>query len=443
MAQTPCVETGSSVTKPTGPMLVSRQLLLVFGGVMLLVFGQLGWWMVYHVRSVNEMRAVRLRSLYDQRQDALRLLNYAVQAAEAGGTAAPAAARPQDLALLPSTLLTKHFPELYWSAQPSDNATLQQRFAGHDVAIRPEVLITLNQRHDALIRMFLSEGAFFLLMVSLGAVLIVRTLRHETALLRQQGNFLSAVSHELKSPLASIRLHTQTLQLRDPPAPTRSRYLRFMRDDLDRLESLVGNLLAVARLDSGKFIVHAQRLDMVQEVRRVVQELDQAWQAQTAQDSAAEPVYAGVVAAAAVPAAAAAARPRRIHFEAESAPLWVQCDAAALATVVRNLLDNAGKYGGGHSVEVRVAAADGRATLTVIDQGLGLAAADRVKIFQKFYRVGDELVRQTEGSGLGLYLVHALLQQSGGAVEAHSDGPGRGTTFVASLPLHPEPVKFT
>jgi two-component system phosphate regulon sensor histidine kinase PhoR len=427
-------------------MLVSRQLLLVFGGVMLLVFGQLGWWMVYHVRSVNEQRAIHLLSLHNQRQDALRLLDYAVQAAEAGRSAGlravqaqpPAQSQPaaqllappqpqllvqaHDLSTLPGTLLAKHFPELYWAAQPSDNATLQQRYAGHDVAIRPEVLTALNHRHDALIRMFLSEGAFFLLMVSLGAVLIVRTLRHETALLRQQGNFLSAVSHELKSPLASIRLHTQTLQLRDPPAPTRSRYLRFMRDDLDRLESLVGNLLAVARLDSGKFIVHAQRLDMVQEVRRVVLELDQAWQAQTAQDTA---------------------RQRRIHFEAEAAPLWVQCDAAALATVVRNLLDNAGKYGGGHSVEVRVAAADGRATLTVIDQGLGLAPADRVKIFQKFYRVGDELVRQTEGSGLGLYLVHALLQQSGGAVEARSEGPGRGTTFVASLPLHPDPASVT
>jgi signal transduction histidine kinase len=76
------------------------------------------------------------------------------------------------------------------------------------------------------------------------------------------------------------------------------------------------------------------------------------------------------------------------------------------------------------------------ATVSVVDGGIGLPPGEATKIFQRFYRVGDEMVRQTEGSGLGLYLVHSLVEGSGGDVSAHSDGPGKGCTFKVRLPLN-------
>jgi signal transduction histidine kinase len=118
--------------------------------------------------------------------------------------------------------------------------------------------------------------------------------------------------------------------------------------------------------------------------------------------------------------------------------VWVAMEEASLRTVVRNLLDNAHKYGStGAAIEVRVQARDGRAILTVQDFGLGLEASETEAIFERFYRVGDEMVRRHEGSGLGLYLVRLLLADYGGRITVDSAGLGQGATFVVSLPQIP------
>jgi signal transduction histidine kinase len=117
-------------------------------------------------------------------------------------------------------------------------------------------------------------------------------------------------------------------------------------------------------------------------------------------------------------------------------PLYARYDLGVLKTVLRNLLDNAAKYGGADKpVRVAVAQQGTAATIEVRDQGIGLAAEEREKIFGKFYRVGDEMVRQAEGSGLGLYLVRELVRHVGGTVTAESPGAGKGTTFRVTLPM--------
>jgi signal transduction histidine kinase len=243
------------------------------------------------------------------------------------------------------------------------------------------------------------------------AVLILRSVRREMDLMRQQANFLSAVTHELKSPLASIRLFIETLELRELPPEKRSRYLSNMRADVDRLEGLVKNILAVARLDSGSFVVHVEPGDLGRDVADVVAALDK------------DPSQRRLSVALSVP----------------DQPLQARYDLGVLKTVLRNLLDNAAKYGGADKpVRVVVARQGTWATIEVIDQGIGLAAEERDKIFQKFYRVGDEMVRQAEGSGLGLYLARELVRQVGGALTAESAGAGLGTTFRVTLPLDSE-----
>jgi signal transduction histidine kinase len=226
--------------------------------------------------------------------------------------------------------------------------------------------------------------------------------------MRQQANFLSAVTHELKSPLASIRLFIETLELRDPPPDKRARFLANMRSDVDRLDGLVNNILAVARLDSGRFVVHVDRGDVSRDVADVVAAL------------ARDPSQ------------------RRLNLEVAlpAEPLHARYDLGVLKTVLRNLLDNAAKYGGADQpVQLIVARQGDWAAIEIRDQGIGLAAEEREKIFQKFYRVGEEMVRQTEGTGLGLYLVRELVRHLGGTVTAESPGVGKGTSFRVTLPL--------
>jgi signal transduction histidine kinase len=284
-------------------------------------------------------------------------------------------------------------------------------YPGYGVSIRPGRLEHLQAQRRASIRMFAAEGATFLCILVAGTVLILRSVRREMELMRQQANFLSAVTHELKSPLASIRLFIETLELRDPPPEKRARFLANMRGDVDRLEGLVNNILAVARLDSGRFVVHVDRGDLGRDVAEVIEALGK------------DPSQ----------------RQLNIELATPGQPLHARYDLGVLKTVLRNLLDNAAKYGGAdRPVRVAVARQGDWATIEVCDHGIGLAAEEREKIFQKFYRVGEEMVRQAEGSGLGLYLARELIRQMGGSIAAESPGVGQGTTFRVSLPLHGE-----
>jgi hypothetical protein len=211
--------------------------------------------------------------------------------------------------------------------------------------------------------------------------------------------------------LASIRLFIETLELRDTPPEKRARFLANMRGDVDRLDGLVNNILAVARLDSGRFVVHVDRGDVGRDVAEVVEALGN------------DPSQRRV----------------KVDLALPAEPLLARYDLGVLKTVLRNLLDNAAKYGGAdQQVRVAVTRQGDWAAIEVRDHGIGLAAEECEKIFQKFYRVGDEMVRQTEGTGLGLYLARELVRQLGGSITAESPGMGKGTSLRVTLPLDRE-----
>lgn len=390
-----CAKSGSDVQvgrqKPT-----QQRVLWVFVAVIALTFAELGWWITFNVRSSGQQGEAHLMLLERDRQLAAELI--AARAQAAGPSPA-----------LPGQILTAHFPALEWRRGPFEHRALNALYPEFGVFVRQSERDDLWQKHDSHIRMFLSEGAFFLAMVMLGAALIFRTMRREVHLMRQQANFLSAVTHELKSPLASIRLYTETMQLREVSPEVRERYLRSMRQDIDRLETLVVNLLAVARLEADQFIVYPERCELVRELTILTRAMEQ------------EMAERGVP----------------LALEVPDAPVFVRLDPAAFATVLRNLLDNAAKYGANAARGARVAlrVQNQEALLEVQDFGMGLANGEAAKIFDKFYRVGDEMVRQAEGSGLGLYLVRTLVEQCGGRVVAESAGPQQGTTLRLTFPL--------
>lgn len=383
----------------TGVSGISRRILLPFLAVVLVLVAELSWWMTFQVRQAGEQAQERLVRLQISQQ--LAAQHMALHAAVAGDLPHP------------ESILASAFPDLAWETGPSSDAMLTRYYPDHRIVIRPEALARIDAARDRHIRMFAAEGLVFLVMVIAGVILILRALRREVALIKQQANFLSAVTHELKSPLASIRLYTETMQLRDVPKEKRANYLHAISHDVERLERLIANLLAAARLESDTGVLSSvQTVDLLAEVRAHVQRVQPELTARGARLQCIWP---------------------------DDTQGWsVRIDPESLYTVIRNVLDNAVKYGvtpTQSTIALAVQREGQNGIITIQDWGMGLSPQDADRIFQKFYRVGDEMVRDKEGSGLGLYLVRGLLRTAGGDVQAHSAGPGLGTVFRVQLPL--------
>jgi signal transduction histidine kinase len=373
----------------------ARPRLLAYGVLAIVAFTitQLGWWVIFHLRTANQEIVATAQHLEADRQAAERALLFLEQGHALG---------PQG----PAEFLRLAYPQMEWKAQPGK--TLLPGWDNFGVSIRPGRVEQLQEHRRSSIRMFAAEGATFVCILLAGTALILRSVRREMQLIRQQANFLSAVTHELKSPLASLRLFIETLEMRDLPTEKRARFLANMRADVDRLESLVNNILAVARLDSGHYVVHMSPGDVGRDVADVVNAL------------AKDPSQ----------------RPLQVTWTLPDQPIQARYDLGVLKIVMRNLLDNAARYGGADKpVRIAVTRREATVAIEVADQGIGLAEAERERIFDKFYRVGDEMVRQTEGSGLGLYLAREMVRQMGGTLVADSPGLGRGSVFRITLPL--------
>jgi signal transduction histidine kinase len=267
----------------------------------------------------------------------------------------------------------------------------------------PEVI----EDSDGRINRVLWEGGFFLVVLIGGMTVLTRTLRHDAELRRRQQNFLAAVSHEFKSPLASIQLAAETLVLRSRDEDGKRLGTRILEDG-ERLLRMVDNLLETTRLEEGR-----QRL---------------------------KPQVTSLHAAAATAAAAILERAQAAGItvtQAVPAELAVYVDPIVIETGLRNLLDNALKSCvAAKSGSIRVAGTrdSSGVVLAVSDDGLGFPPEDAGMIFEKFHRLGDELRRATPGTGLGLYIVKRLVELSGGTVHAESAGPGRGATVSLRWP---------
>lgn len=254
---------------------------------------------------------------------------------------------------------------------------------------------------------YLWEGAFFLAVLIGGMAVLTRTIRHDRGLRRRQQNFLAAVSHEFKSPLASVRLAAETLVMRSNEPDTERLGKRILEDG-ERLLRMVDNLLETTRLEEGRHRPDVQRIDVEQAVATALREI----------------------------AGRASLRDIRLESHIEE-DLMLYADPAALETVLRNVLDNAVKAcaaGDGARIAVEGARRNGRIEIVIRDDGIGFPPEDAGMIFEKFYRLGDELKRTTAGTGLGLYIVKRLVELSGGSIGAASDGPGRGATVTIAWP---------
>ncbi len=290
------------------------------------------------------------------------------------------------------------YPEIALSA---DSSTVQ---------VAPSVLARLESSRSRRLNRYAWEGAFFLAVLLAAMAVVYRALREQARLRQRQEDFLAAVSHELQSPLASLRLSVETLAMRDPPAQRRGELVQRLLADLGRLQRMIANILDASRLSATELCSAPERVPLAESVRSVVDELS---------EHAAE---------------------QEVTLDAdvaESLAIWA--DPESVRTVLRNLLHNAiHAASGGQRVTVRGSRADGWVRLEVRDDGVGFSPHEAAHLFEKFYRVDGDGPARASGTGLGLYLVWRCAGLDGGRVTGESAGPGRGACFTVTWPAAAE-----
>jgi len=251
---------------------------------------------------------------------------------------------------------------------------------------------------------FLGLLLFLMLIGGLGLLLLL--LVREVRLNERQSNFVSAVTHELKTPVASLKLYLDTLELRDLSESRRQDFYRTMRQDIERLNATINNVLNAA-MYTDRPVVDPQPLDFARLAQRCTE------LTRTRHQLGAE----------------------AIRWDGP-ASLVLRGNAQALETAVLNLLDNAVKYSKDRvQIEVELGShGDGQAFLRVRDHGVGMTRAHLALVFNRFYRIGTEVRRSRPGTGLGLFIVKAVVKSHHGTVSAESAGPDRGSTFTVTLP---------
>jgi two-component system, OmpR family, sensor histidine kinase SenX3 len=241
--------------------------------------------------------------------------------------------------------------------------------------------------------------------LSVNTVFLVREIRRN----EQQDSFLNAVTHELKTPIASIRMYLETLESRQLDEPQRREFYRIMLEDTDRLLGTVEQVLK-----AGEARQRSKRKNW--------QELDFSELVKSALDLTRLRHHL---------------MPENIRFGvAPPEGLLVQGSPEELRTVVFNLFDNAVKYSGESKeivVDVRTPDMD-TVLLSVRDLGIGIPRSELKRIFNRFYRATNPLAGQVKGTGLGLFIVRSIARRHGGDVYAESEGEGRGSTFTVRLP---------
>ena len=269
--------------------------------------------------------------------------------------------------------------------------------------LRPSYPGELPGHADRTLWMVVGEGTVFLIILLVALFLLFRGVQQEIRYARQQRNFLLAITHELRTPVAAVKLQLQTLRRKGLSDELRSELQERALDDVDRLGILTEKLLLASRMEERAFPLNLAEVDLVPLTRDLVEQAQRTF-------------AAGHVLALEAPAQA-----------------LLRTDATAYRTVLENLLENASKYAPvGSRITVRVAQEADRTVLSVADEGPGIPLAERERIFDRFHRSGDEQVRTTKGTGLGLYIVKRLMEALGGRISVR-EAPSHGSIFVAEF----------
>jgi signal transduction histidine kinase len=263
--------------------------------------------------------------------------------------------------------------------------------------------------YDGSLLMLIVIGIILLAILGAGSIMLFIWGQRQTSLIQQQRHFVSSVTHELRTPLASIQLAYETLTERALPEATKQKLLNMSRIDIERLIRLVNQILISSRLDRGLSMFQDDIEELL--VHETTQEIINSLSHLDANIS------------------------DRILLMSSENLRW-RGSRNAFNIVLSNLLENAIKYSPAKSkIEVTSETISGDLFVTVKDLGLGLSARDKKRIFKMFYRSGEVTKRAIQGTGLGLFIVKTTLEQLGGSVSVSSVGHGQGSTFKAKFPV--------
>ena len=257
-------------------------------------------------------------------------------------------------------------------------------------------------------RFYIAALSLVLALAVFGAYLLWRDVQRELRVAQLRSQFVSSVSHELKTPLTAIRMFAETLRMGRPADPARrDEYLDIIVNESERLTRLLNNVLNFSRIESGHKIYQFASHDLESIVRTAARAMQYPLARQGFE----------------------------LHVRVDEGIPALRIDADAVEQAILNLLSNALKYSGSaRTIELTLAREGGHAVISVRDRGIGIQAADRRRIFDKFYRVQTPENRLIPGTGLGLTLVEHIVRAHHGVIHVDS-APGAGSTFRIHLPL--------
>ncbi|RYY99267.1 MAG: two-component sensor histidine kinase [Chitinophagaceae bacterium] len=282
------------------------------------------------------------------------------------------------------------------------NAAIRDLYYERYEHLRPgdaETRAFINFQYQRNFRKYIYEGATFLLLILFGAVYIYRLVRRQFRLQQQQQNFMMAITHELKTPLSVARLNLETLQRRQLQEEQRQRLMGATLQETLRLDTLINNILLSSQLDDDAYRLTREEVDFSTLVHDVLQ-------------------------------AFSARYPDR-PLQADVAPdTDLRGDPLLLGLLVSNLVENANKYAPkGTPIYCRLSAGERGPVLEVRDEGPGVPDDEKKRVFEKFYRVGNEQTRRTKGTGLGLFICSRIARAHDAAISLTDNAP-TGATFT-------------
>lgn len=266
-----------------------------------------------------------------------------------------------------------------------------------DDAAYDQKLFLVNDEHSRKTAQYISEGITFVIVTLIGALFVYRSVRKQFMLNRQQQNFMMAVTHELKTPIAVINLSLETLLKRKLDEEKQQHFIKTSLQETERLNELVSNILITSQLESGNYLSAKESINFSELVDKCA-------------------IYF------------AARFPSRTIIKNIEENIFINGESLLLQLLINNLISNALKYSPkGKPVYIKLVGYN-NVLLSVIDEGVGINEEEKKKVFTKFYRSGDETVRNTKGTGLGLYLCKRIAESHNGKISIADNQPA-GSVF--------------
>ena len=241
--------------------------------------------------------------------------------------------------------------------------------------------------------MLFGEGSVFILILLLGVLFILRAFKFERELSRQQENFVLSITHELKTPISSVKLYLQTLQKRELDLEKRNEIYDRSLTEINRLDGLVSNLLLTRSIENAPFFINKQPVELSNFIQSKIELLRKS-----------------VL--------------KDLSIQLNLDEIVLNIDTIGFESILINLLENAAKYSPKNStIHIQLSDNNNHVLLLIKDEGIGIEKSKREKVFSKFYREENEMTRKSKGTGLGLYITKYLVEQHNGQIQLEDNLP--------------------